>query len=69
MPCQNIDRCPMPLEEGVGPVFKKRYCNNNWEECARFQVMSAVGGKHVPRSLLPNMVNEANDIILMARGY
>lgn len=68
MPCKNIEHCPMPLEDGVGPVFKKRYCLDGWDQCARFQVMSAVGGEHVPRMLLPNMNDEARSIILRVRS-
>ena len=68
MPCKNVERCPMPLEEGVGPIFKKHYCMNNWDNCARFQVMSTVGGAHVPRTLLPNMNDEARAIIFRAKG-
>ena len=68
MPCKNIERCPMPLEEGVGPIFKKRYCMDNWDNCARFQVMSAVGGQHVPRTLTPNMNPEADRIIARVKA-
>lgn len=68
MPCKNLERCPMPLEEGVGAIFKKHYCMDNWENCARYQVMNEVGGQHVPRTLKPNMNPEAEAIIARVKA-
>jgi hypothetical protein len=67
MPCVNIDRCPIPLDEGVGPIYKKRFCKDNWDDCARFAVFSTLGPAHVPRWLRPNMRKEGEQIILRER--
>ena len=64
MPCINIERCPIPLDDGVGPIYKRRYCESNWESCARFAVFDRYGPPAVPSWLRPNMMPEAEDIIL-----
>lgn len=66
MPCMNIDRCPIPLDEGVGPIYQKRYCQDNWDGCARWAVFSTLGPAQVPKWLRPNMGVEAEQIILRA---
>jgi hypothetical protein len=63
MACQNLEKCPIPLHEGVGAIYRKRYCESNWEECARLAVFRQCGPSHVPQWLKPNMNPEADDII------
>lgn len=61
--CERLNGCPMPLEEGVGPVYKKHYCTAGFTACARFQVLKAAGPGNVPRWLKPNMNAEGDKII------
>lgn len=61
--CPNLAGCPMPLEEGVGAVYKKHYCTQEFRSCARYRVKQAKGGAAVPRWLKPNMDEEARKII------
>lgn len=63
MPCQNLEKCPIPLFDGVGDIYRRRYCENNWEACARLQVFLELGPSHVPSWLKPNMPAEADDLI------
>lgn len=66
--CERLKTCPMPLEDGVGPVYKKRYCTAEFTSCARYQVLTAVGGPNVPRWLKPNMNAEGEQIIAEIRA-
>lgn len=66
--CKSLPRCPMPLEEGVGAIYRKHYCTADFTACARFQVLTAVGGAHVPLWLKPNMNAEGEQIIREIRA-
>lgn len=65
--CQSLPRCPMPLEDGVGTIYRKHYCTADFTRCARYQVLSTVGGAHVPLWLKPNMNEEGEQIIIRVR--
>lgn len=61
--CPNLATCPMPLEDGIGSVYRKHYCTQEYRSCARYRVKAAKGGAAVPRWLKPNMDAEAKKII------
>lgn len=68
MTCDRLEGCPfyhdkLPLKHGLGPVFKNKYCNENFEQCARYQVIQEAGVEFVPDNLYPNMVDVAEGII------
>lgn len=63
MPCDKMNQCPVPSENGVGAIFRKRYCENDWQQCARVKVGQECGFEDVPKWLKPNMEEEADDII------
>ncbi len=68
MACDRLDGCPfyqdkLPLKRGVGTIFKSKYCNENFEQCARYHVIREAGEQFVPDSLYPNMQDVADDII------
>lgn len=68
MGCDRLEGCPfyhdkMPLKHGVGTIFKTKYCNDNFEQCARYKVSQKVGAQFVPNSLYPNMNDVADGII------
>ncbi|HMM05661.1 MAG TPA: hypothetical protein PKD52_03200 [Clostridiales bacterium] len=68
MQCEKLAACPfynekMPIDSGLGAMYRKKYCENDRESCARFMVSSAVGKDYVTNSLYPNMVEQAKQII------
>lgn len=72
MNCARLTGCPfyndrMPMERGVGSIFKKKYCLGNHDICARYKVICEVGENNVPANLYPNMMDIAENIIAMVR--
>lgn len=68
MRCEKLEGCPfynnkMPIESGIGQMYKRRYCEQDKLKCARYKVFTAVGKEHVPSDLYPNMVDRAEKII------
>lgn len=68
MDCEKLQACPfyndkMPMDKGLGAIYKKKYCKGNHLNCARFAVFEALGPEYVPVNLYPNMINVANNII------
>ena len=73
MDCIKLQGCPfyndkMPMDRGVGAIYKKKYCKGNQLQCARYMVMSAFGSAYVSPSLYPNMVDVARKIISEANN-
>ena len=71
MTCDWLEGCPfyhdkLPLKRGVGPIFKTKYCNDNFDQCARYKVAREAGEQFVPDSLYPNMNDVAEGIITEA---
>lgn len=72
MACIKINCCSFynhknSIEHGIGLIFKKKYCNDNYELCARYKVMKEVGEEYVPANLYPNMMDLAVGIIEKAK--
>lgn len=72
MNCKYLEHCPlyndqMPMEHGIGSIFKKKYCLSNHAQCARFQVVSELGEHSVPVTLYPSMHEIAQKIIKEAK--
>ena len=68
MMCEQVGHCPffndkIPMEQGIGAIFKKKYCLGHQEICARYQILLALGGNAVPDTLYPNMHNVAKKLI------
>jgi hypothetical protein len=66
--CQHLKRCAffgdrMPDNKGLGAMYKQTYCLGSNASCARFMVAQAIGGKNVPMTLYPNMVDDAHEIL------
>jgi len=54
----------MPINRGVGALYKKRYCQGGeWDKCARYKIATALGRDKVPVDLYPNMFEAAENII------
>jgi hypothetical protein len=47
----------------TGAVYKKIYCQQDFENCARYVVFKAIGRENVPKDLFPNQGDRANKII------
>lgn len=68
MKCENISNCPffndkMPIDIGIGYMYKKRYCEGDKTLCARYKVGTTLGRQYVPTKLFPNMHDAAAEII------
>ncbi|MFZ1290191.1 MAG: hypothetical protein WAR79_08870 [Melioribacteraceae bacterium] len=71
--CDCLNGCPffndkMSIESGLGKIFKRNYCLGNFMECARHKVKVALGKESVPSNLYPNMIDNANKILLKANA-
>lgn len=72
MGCAKLQGCPiyndrMPMEHGIGSIFKKKYCNSNYHLCARYKIIREAGESFVPANLYPNMLDIAETIIASAK--
>jgi len=53
----------MPMDSGTGLLYKKKYCEGDSSNCARFVVAKKLGRERVPVNLYPNMFERAREII------
>ncbi len=68
MSCISLKGCPffndrMPIDSGLGLMYKNKYCLDDFKECARYKVCVALGKENVPDNLYPNMLNAAEKLI------
>lgn len=68
MNCEKLEQCPfyndkMPIESGLGRLYKKNYCEGDKTKCARYIVVTTLGKEYVPENLFPNMIDKARSII------
>lgn len=61
--CKMRGACPIPGDQGVSAIFKKRYCDNNWVQCARYRLHNLDQPITIPTWLLPNMADEAQSLL------
>lgn len=66
--CECLPGCPffhdkMPIESGIGSIYKTKYCKGDNTNCARHMVFKAKGKGVAPINLFPNMVDRAKAII------
>lgn len=66
--CERFEGCPfyqgrMRVDQAIGAMFKKRYCETNKEGCARYLVANTLGPEFVTNQLFPNMMSQAEKII------
>lgn len=66
--CECLAGCPffndkMKDTEGIGAIFKKKYCLGDNSQCARYIVFKALGKANVPPDLYPNMYDRAAKIL------
>ena len=66
--CEKFEKCPfyndkMPCNTGIGSMYKKRYCEGDKTQCARYFVSTKVGPHAVDNNLYPNMMDKAQKIL------
>lgn len=66
--CEHLKGCMffndmMPVDSGMGAIYKQNYCLGDNSNCARYKVAKKLGSDKVPVDLYPNMIDEANQII------
>jgi len=68
MECERLAKCPfyqnkMPIESGLGSLYRKKYCEGDKTKCARYLVVTKLGAEYVPDDLYPNMDKRAEEIV------
>jgi len=53
----------MDIDSGLGRLYKRRYCEGEKTECARYLVYKELGRESVPVDLYPNMHDRAEKIV------
>ena len=66
--CELLQICPffggrMPITDGLGALYKQRYCVGDNSTCARYVVFKKLGREAVPEDLYPNMTRQAQEIL------
>ena len=66
--CECLTGCPffndqMKDTEGLGSMYKQKYCLGNNSDCARYMVFKKLGKPAVPDNLYPNMLYLAKEIL------
>ena len=66
--CEKLEKCPfyqgkMSMEQGLGSIYKKKYCEGNKMECARYMIATQLGPEFVTNHIYPNMNDLANRMI------
>ena len=66
--CEKLAKCPfyndkMDINKGVGAMYKKKYCEGDKTQCARYTVATKLGAEYVTNSLYPNMNDQANKLL------
>jgi hypothetical protein len=66
--CVNLKGCPffndkMSDRDGLGAIYKKKYCLGDNSLCARYMICTKLGKQFVPGDLYPNMYDRAQKII------
>lgn len=66
--CECLQGCPffndkMKDTEGLGAMYKEKYCLGVNTDCARYMVFKKIGKPAVPAALYPNMVERAKILL------
>lgn len=66
--CECLPKCPffndkMKDTEGLGSMYKKKYCLGDNSMCARHMIFRKLGRECVPANLYPNMHDVAKAIL------
>ncbi|MBN2651346.1 MAG: hypothetical protein JXR63_03110 [Spirochaetales bacterium] len=71
--CECINGCPffndrMDKMPAMASVYKKNYCQSDFNSCARYSIFKALGKEFVPVDLFPNEKEMAEMIIKKAKS-
>lgn len=66
--CEKLEKCPfyqgqMKTDEGIGEMYKTKYCEGDKHSCARYIVATQLGSEYVTTHLYPNMMKQAQEIL------
>ncbi len=66
--CEKLEKCPfyqgkMSMESGLGAMYKKKYCEGDKMQCARYMIATTLGPEHVTNHIYPNMRELAEKMI------
>lgn len=66
--CECLSGClffndKMKDSEGLGKIYKQKYCLGDNTKCARYLVYKKLGKARVPNNLYPNMLAQAEQLI------
>ena len=66
--CEKLAKCPfyqgqMSMESGLGSMYKRKYCEGDKTQCARYMIATTVGPEFVTNHIYPNMKDMADKII------
>lgn len=66
--CEKLSKCPfyqgkMDMNTGLGSMYKKKYCEGDKTQCARYMIATQLGPEFVNNNIYPNMVDLANKMI------
>lgn len=66
--CECIAGClffndKMKDKQGMGGIYKKKYCLGDKLQCARYMVFKKLGKPSVPANLYPNQLERAKEIL------
>lgn len=69
--CECVPKCPffndkMANKPSTAEMFKKKYCEGDNSECARWIVRKKLGADKVPADLFPNQIDKAQALIKAA---
>ncbi len=70
--CEKLANCPfykgeMSMEHGLGAIYKKRYCEEDKDLCARYKIATTLGPQYVRDNFYPND-HEGAERILAKHG-
>jgi hypothetical protein len=66
--CPSFENCPfyndkMDNKPALANMYKKNYCEGNYDGCARWKVANTLGKQAVPLDLFPNQIDRIDSII------
>lgn len=66
--CEKLAKCPfyqgkMSMESGLGAMYKKKYCEGDKLNCARYMIATQLGPEFVTDHIYPNMQDMAKKMI------
>lgn len=71
--CPSLVGCPfyndkMADKPAIANLYKRKYCEKDYVNCARWKVGSTLGKQAVPLDLFPNQHERAEEIISQSKS-